>query len=414
MSKSPYTQHTLENGLRIVVEQMPGVKSAAAGFMVETGARNEVRRLAGVSHFLEHMMFKGTSKRTWRDITVAFDEMGSSYNAYTSEDRTVYYGWVREADLEPQIELLADMLRSTLPVEEFEMERNVILEEIAMSKDSLDHVTFDFLQEKVFAGHPLAWPVLGYDETVRGMQRDDMWDYFQQRYAPDNVTLIVTGRVNPQQVIDLAQKYCGHWAGSRNGEKVTAPKVGTGVATLPLDRFKQQVIAICYPAVSAQDARAETASAAASILGGANSRYYWNIMQTGIALRAGAFHLDYADSGLMILFGTCAPESAEQLTEALRSEAKQIAESPVATHELDRVKNKRRTGLAIEAEAPYHRLSQLMDDLQFRGGPRTVDQMLAEVDGITPESVLEYFREFPIRGEGFLVSVGPRAWPEVN
>ncbi|MCH7808285.1 MAG: insulinase family protein, partial [Planctomycetes bacterium] len=159
--KNPYTLHTLDNGLRIVIERMPDVRSAAAGFLVQTGARDDPAPLAGVSHFLEHMMFKGTPKRTWREITVDFDRMGSSYNAFTSEDRTVYYGWVRQADIGAQLELLADMMRSTLPVGEFETEKKVVLEEIAMSKDSLEHVAFDFLQEKVFAGHSLAWPILG-------------------------------------------------------------------------------------------------------------------------------------------------------------------------------------------------------------------------------------------------------------
>jgi len=136
----PYTLHTLGNGLRVVIEEMPDLRSAAAGFLVDTGARDEAGSLAGVSHFLEHMMFKGTSKRTWRDITIDFDRMGSTYNAYTSEDRTVYYGWVRSADIGKQIELLADMVRSALPPEEFDMEKNVVLEEIAMSKDHLEHV----------------------------------------------------------------------------------------------------------------------------------------------------------------------------------------------------------------------------------------------------------------------------------
>ena len=146
VADNQYTLHTLSNGLQIVIERMPDVKSAAAGFLVRTGARDETRELAGVSHFLEHMMFKGTSKRTWRDITVDFDLMGSTYNAFTSEDRTVYYGWVRKADIARQMELLADMIRSVIPEDEFTTEKNVILEEIAMAKDNLEHVTFDFLQ----------------------------------------------------------------------------------------------------------------------------------------------------------------------------------------------------------------------------------------------------------------------------
>ena len=189
----PFVDHTLSNGLRIVMEVMPDVKSAAAGFYARAGGRDETPELAGVSHFLEHMCFKGSAKRTWRQITVDFDDMGSTYNAYTMQDRTFYYGWVPANRIAGQIELLADMMRSILPTDEFDMEKKVVLEEIAMSNDQLEHLAYDFLSEQVFAGHPLAWPVLGYEQTVRDMTRDQMHDYFLRRYAPNNLVLVAAG-----------------------------------------------------------------------------------------------------------------------------------------------------------------------------------------------------------------------------
>ena len=412
--KDPYTLHTLDNGLRVVIERMPDVRSAAAGFLVDTGARDETASMAGVSHFLEHMMFKGTSKRTWRNITVDFDRMGSTYNAYTSEDRTIYYGWVRSADIGKQIELLADMIRSTLPPEEFDMEKNVILEEIAMSKDHLEHVAFDFLQEKVFAGHPLAWPVLGYENTVRDMARDHMWEYFQRRYAPDNMMLIVAGNVDPQAIIGIAEDICGSWKPSKGRSQRTPPTIHGGTDVLQVDRFKQQIVALSFPAMSACNPRVETAAAIGTILGGENSRFFWNIIQAGLAPRAGAYYLDYTDCGVMILSGSCQPENAERLLEAMRREANLICTERVTDSEVARVKNKRRTSLAVEAEAPYHRLTQLMDDMQYRGAPRTVEQMLAEVDAISADTIQECLREYPLNVDGHLVSAGPRRWPEDN
>ena len=409
-----YTIHKLANGLQVVIERMPDSRGAAAGFMARTGARDETAPLAGVSHFLEHMMFKGTSNRTWRDITIDFDRMGSTYNAFTSEDRTVYYGWVRHADIGRQIELLADMMRSTLPPDEFATEKNVILEEIAMAKDSLDHATFDFLQEKVFAGHPLAWPILGYDETVAAMSRDALWAYFQRRYAPDNLTLIVAGNVDPKDIIAQAETTCGDWQASGTTTERVPPKMHSGTDVMVLDRFKQQTIALTFPAASSCDERAETASAAATILGGDNSRFFWNIVQKGIAPRAGAHHLDFTDCGAMILYGTCQPENAEALVDAMRKDADAICTTLVDDEEVQRVKNKRRTGLAIEAETPYHRLTQLMDDLESHGRPRTVDERLAEIDAITVETIRTYFEAFPINNEGHLTSVGPRRWPEAD
>jgi predicted Zn-dependent peptidase len=409
--QSPYTVRKLDNGLTVVIEQMPDVRSVAAGFAVKTGARDDPKELAGVSHFLEHMMFKGTPKREWQQITIDFDRMGSQYNAYTSEDRTVYYGWVRTGDLEKQIELLADMIQSTLPPEEFATEKGVVLEEIAMSKDQLDHVAFDFLQEKVFENHPLGWPILGYDETLKPMTRDQMWAYFKKRYAPSNMMFVVAGNVDPAAVMGLVEKYCGSLEAGDPGDERAPATVPTGVATLKVDRFQQQVVALSFPSVSAFDPRVETVSAATTILGGDNSRFFWNIMQKGLALRAGAYHMDYTDCGIMILYGTCEPDRCDAFLEAVRVEANRICSERVSPEEADRVKNKRRTSLAIEGEAPYYRLTQLMDDMEFYGRPRTVGERLAEVDEVTPDTIFDYFQSLPINTEGHLTSVGPRTWP---
>ena len=410
---SPYTIHTLDNGLKVVIEVMPDVHSAAAGFLSRTGARDETPERAGISHFLEHLMFKGTAKRSWREITIDFDRMGSTYNAFTSEDRTVYYGWVREGDIGPQIELLADMMRSKLPAEELEMEKKVVLEEIAMSKDQLEHVAYDFIQEKVFAGHPLAWPILGYEKTVSNLNREVMVDYHASRYAPDNMTLVVTGKVEPARIIGLAEEHCGHWTPHNGRAPRNPPDIHEGTDVLITDRFNQQIVALSFPSIGATHPLSESAETAATILGaGDNSRFFWNIVQEGISPRAGTYRVEYQDCGLMILLGACQPENAERLLETMQAEASRICREGVEPRELERVKNKKRTALAVEAEAPYHRLSQIMDDVDYRGGPRTVDEMLAEVDAVTADSILEYFEACPIDRGGHLASVGPRDWPK--
>ena len=410
----PYTLHTLENGLRIVIELMPDVRSAAAGFLVKTGARDETTDVAGVSHFLEHMMFKGTAKRNWREITVDFDAMGSSYNAYTSEDRTVYFGWVRRGDIVRQMELLADMIRSTLPSDEFDTEKKVVLEEIAMGKDNLEHMAFDFIQEKVFAGHPLSWPVLGYEHTLHKLTRARMWKYFDERYTPDNMILIVAGKVDPKEIIATAEELCGTWKAGAGPVQRTVPPINTGVDVLQLERFKQQILCLTYASVSAADPLAETATAAATILGDDNSRFYWNIIQAGISPQAGAHHFEFTDCGLMLLYGAGPPENSEKLLEAIRSEAKLICSEPVKVDEVDHVKNRRRTTLAVESESPYHRLTQLMDDMAYRGAPRTVQLMLADVDAVSANTIQDYFSRYPIVGDGHLASAGPRLWPDTN
>lgn len=409
---NPYTLHTLDNGMRVVIEQMPNVRSAAAGILSMTGARDETPSLAGVSHFLEHMCFKGTPKRDWHEISVAFDELGSTYNAFTSEDRTFYYGWVPTESIDAQIELLADMMRPALGEEEFATEKKVILEEIAMAKDSLDHLAFDFLLERVFEGHPLSWPILGYDSTVQALQRDQLHAYFKKRYSADNMMLVAAGNVDPTQIIDAAERYCGQWESSPDRPERTAPTMRGGSATRVLDRFTQQLVALTFDAPGANDPLHESAEAAISILGGGNSRFFWNIVQAGLSPQAGAFRMDLADCGLTILSGQTDPDGVDKLVEAMRHEASEISRSRVSDREVQRVKNKRRTSLAVEGESPYHRIVQIMDDVDYRGTPRTVDERLAAVDAVSAGSIAEFLERYPIDRGGHVMSVGPRDWSE--
>ncbi len=402
--------HALANGLRVVVETMPGVRSAAAGFLARTGARDDPPGQAGVSHFLEHMCFKGTPGRTWEEINIDFDRMAVDYNAFTSEERTFYYGWVRHEDIGRQIELLADMMRSRIPLDEFEMEKKVVLDEIARSNDQPMHLAYDFLQAQAFAGHPLEWPVLGYEHTVGGLTRAQMAEYFASRYAPNNLLLIVAGNVEPGAIFALAEQHCARWAMAPDPPRRAAPTLRHGSNARRIERFNQQIVALGYAAPSAADPWHETANAAATILGGANSRFYWNIVQSGLSPDASCYRLPYCDCGMTVLWGQTEPERCEELARAMQTEARRIRTTRVDEHEVQRVKNKRRTGLAVEAEAPYHRLVQIMDDVDVRGEPRTIDQRLAEVDAVCADTIAEFFERYPIDGQGCFISVGPREW----
>lgn len=412
--KNPFVEHSLANGLRIVMEVMPDVKSAAAGFYARTGGRDEVPELAGVSHFLEHMCFKGTPKRNWRQITVDFDDMGSTYNAYTMKDRTFYYGWLPADHIQNQIELLADMMRSVLPAEEFDMEKKVVLEEIAMSNDQIEHLAYDFLNEKVYGSHALAWPVLGYENTVRDMTRADMDEYFKRRYAPDNLVLVVAGKIDPNQIIETACELCSEWQPSSKSNGRTPPSFIPGKSCKVCDRFTRQELAHAFSAPGGSDPLSESAEAVASILGGDNSRFYWKIIQQGISPHASVWCIDYQECGLMVVSGECDPDKCEQLAEAMHAESVEITRGGVTEAEVQRVRNRRRTSLALESESPYYRLGQLLDDIDYHGGPRTVQQRLAEVDAVTPKSIAQCLEQYPITEGGHFISVGPRDWVPSN
>lgn len=407
-----FHEHTLKNGLRIVVETMPHVRSVAAGFLVRTGARDEVPELAGVSHFVEHMCFKGTNKRGWEQITRDFDDMGSTYNAYTSKERTVYFGWVRIEDLERQIELLADMMQSTMPTEEFDMEKNVILEEIAMSDDSLERKVYDLLHERLYPGHPLSWPVLGTTESITALSRDALHGYFADRYHPANMVLIVTGAVEPQTVYDIAQRICGDWAPATPRPSRSQPSAELkGVHKGVVDRFQRQAVGILYPAPSAADVDRDIGDLVASILGGRNSRFFWNIVQTGIAANVAAGRLDYCDTGMTLAFGFTEPQRADELLSAMRGEIQKLRADGVTEDEVQRVRNRVGTSLASEGEAPYYRFMQMIQEIDIFGLPRTVEERLAVLEKATPATVREYLDRWPLRGDGAVISLGPRDWP---
>lgn len=409
-----FVEHRLGNELRIVIEPMPHVRSAAAGFLVRTGARDERPEDAGISHFLEHMCFKGTPRRSWRQITVDFDNMGSTYNAYTSKEKTFYFGWVRESDLAAQIELLADMMRSVIPPDEFEMEKKVVLEEIAMSADQLDRHVYDLIHERAFAGHPLAWPVLGTAESVGSLTHDRMRAYFEDRYQPANMVLIVCGNIEPAEVIDAADRICGSWpSGSPRPARTPPAPISEGVAVSQTDRFQQQAVALIYPAASARDEDRETADVTASILGGHNSRFYWKIMQAGIAPSVAAGRMDYCDCGLMALWGACEPSRVEEMVAAIRREVRELVDRGVSEEEVQRVKNRTRTALATEAEAPYYRLAQMAGEIDILGAPRSANERLAMVDAVSARGVADYLRRWPLDGPGFITSVGPLNWPNL-
>ena len=412
--QSTFIEHTLPNGLRVVCEVMPRVRSAAAGFFVRTGSRHERPHEHGVSHFLEHMCFKGTPRRSWHDINVRFDELGSIYNAYTSKERTVYYGWVPAARIEPQIELLADMMRPSLPPDDFETERNVILEEIAMSGDSFEHFVWNALHEVCFGDHPLAHEVLGEQETIAKLPREVMVEYHRRRYTPDNMVLVVAGGIDPDEVFAAAGRYCGHWNRDTVAEGAVCdpPPPPTGQHVRTSDRFAQQSLVLAYPAVPEGHRLTETIEVFQAAFGGRNSRCFWNIVQKGICAAAGALWLAYRDTGLMVLYADGEPDRCEAMLDALRAQAREVGERGFADEEVRRVKNRRRTHLALEAENPRTRLMQLMDDLEAGGYARSADARLAAVEAVRSTGISGYLDRYPITGEGVLISCGPRRWPE--
>src|SRR5438552_6763761 len=208
----------LPNGLDIVAEDNPDSHSFAAGLFVKTGSRDEDSSINGVSHFLEHMMFKGSQKYTWEDVNRIFDELGARYNAFTSQEMTAYYANVLPEFTERAIEHLSHLLRPAIRTSDFDTEKKVILEEIAMYLDDPGHRVYEKLMDVHFGNHPLGMSILGSAESIQKLKRDEMAEYFARRYGPGNMVLAVTGRLDFDQIVRLAEKYMGAW------QRVDAPR----------------------------------------------------------------------------------------------------------------------------------------------------------------------------------------------
>ncbi len=409
-----FNEHTLPNGLRVVCASMPGLRSAAAAFLARTGSRHETPPEHGVSHFLEHMCFKGTPTRSCHELNVRFDELGSIYNAYTGKEHTVYYGWLPAARIDAQIELLADMMRPALPPADFETERHVILEEIAMSDDNFDRHVWNFMHNVVLGGHPLAHEILGEKETIQQLPHDTLVKYHRRRYAPDNLTLIVTGAIDSQEAFASAGRYCGEWQRPANGTAPPTapfPDLPTGVHKLKLDRFKQQSLVVVYPCIPHGHEDEEVLEAFTSLFGGSNSRCYWNIVQRGICTEAGAAWIAYGDCGYLALYADGEPERCEEMLDALREQARVVMRDGFTADEVQRVTNRRRTHFALESENPRTRLMQIVDDIETCGYPRTADDRMARVEAVNRRRLAELLERYPIDGEGLVLSCGPRDWP---
>ncbi len=317
-----FLTHVLKNGLEIVAECNGEAHSTALGFFVRTGARDETATVAGVSHFLEHMLFKGTPSRTADQVNREFDEMGAHYNAFTGEENTVYYAAVLPEHQDRAVALLGDILRPSLRQEDFDTEKQVILEEIRMYEDQPPFGADDKCRAAFFGDHPLGHSVLGTVESVGGLTVAAMRDYFARRYGPENITLAAAGRIDFDGLVAAADAACGHWDRGDRGDnsdnggrgshgknaRVVEPVLPhPGFLTLSKASATQQYV---LQIAQGPDARAMDRYAAkllALVLGDdSGSRLYWELVDPGLAEHCELSHHEYEGAGIFITFMSCA------------------------------------------------------------------------------------------------------------
>jgi len=355
-----FQETTLDNGLKIIGEHNPQAQSAAAGYFVNTGARDETSDVAGVSHFLEHMMFKGTARRTPEDINREFDELGANYNAYTSEERTVYYGAVLPERGEKLLDLLTDMMRPSLRQSDFDIEKNVILEEIAMYEDKPNFRVFEIGNERFYNGHPLGNSILGSTDSIKALEREQMQAYFEKRYAPNNMLLTLAGNYDWDVVLNQVTGLTQDWQPSETTRTYPDLKSQDGVQSLNDKTLARVHTALFAPGVSAQDDLRYAAAILASCIGDSSgSRLYWSLIDKGLADSASLSH-DSADGvGSFVGYVSSAPENFEKVLAIYKEVLLEVEENGLDSEEWARAQRKLATSLTLRGETPFGRLMSL-------------------------------------------------------
>jgi predicted Zn-dependent peptidase len=399
--------HQLPNGLTIVGEHHDDARTLAMGFFVKTGARDETPEVSGVSHFLEHMMFKGTPKRSPEDVNREFDEMGAKYNAFTSEEETVYYGAVLPRFQGRMLDLLADMMRPALRDEDFNMEKNVILEEIAMYEDRPQFAVFDLLRSTYFGDHPLGGSVLGSAQSIKDLSRDQMHDYFSRRYAANNLTLALTGNYNWDEVKSQAEATCGEWNVAETPraapEFVPTPKI----QVQRNDKFNRAHIAVMAPGYASQDERRTAAALAGEVIGaGEASRLYWALVHPGIAEAAQIGHDANDGTGAHYGYILVAPDRAQEALNIFRREIDKACSDGLSEQEIERARRRVASAMVLGAETPMGRLRPVGFDWMYRREQKSPQQALEKLLAVTPEQVNEVLRDRPF-DRATVVATGP-------
>jgi len=402
-----FSVHQFDNGLTVVMEFMPETVSTAVGFLIKTGARDEIAKLDGVSHFLEHMMFKGTAKRGWQEINRDFDQMGARYNAFTSWEETCYYAWVLNEEVPQALELLSDMLAPALPDGEFVTEKKVILEEIARYQDMPEHVAFEEAMKIAYFGHRFSSNILGTPRSIGKLTRDQMHGYFNQRYVPNNITLFACGNIDETKLLAQVEQLWGTRSGKRADSIPVAPTFNVGRKMVYKKGVTRQHIVLMWPTVPVGDRRSIAASLLGAILGDdRNSRIYWALRHTGLAEEAGAGYWGFSDAGMMAAHASCDPSKAAKVTEILRAETAKLKKG-IREEELQRSKNRARTSLVFSAETPFNRFRQLMQQWAIRRELLSPEEMLERVEEVTLKDLNKLLHDFPLDTEGVMVGLGP-------
>ena len=405
-----FRHEQLPNGLDIIAEVSESAHSASLGFFVKTGARDENDSISGASHFLEHMVFKGTDTLSAEDINLRFDSMGASANAFTSEEDTVYYAAVLPEKQHDAIELLAAMMRPALREDDFITEKQVILEEIKMYDDQPPFGADDQCRALFFKDHPLARSVLGTESSIQALPVEAMRSYHEERYSADNLVLAASGAVDFDSLMASARQLCSSWQSiSHCNRKVpfstTSSKPITDIITRDQAALEYAVRMTPGPAEDTSDRFA--AKLLAVVLGDdSGSRLYWDLVDSGKAEHAACHHHDFLDAGVFVTQLSCEPETTQALLDRV-IEIYEAATKGLTDSEVDQARNKLLSRVVLAGERPRQRLFSLGLEWSHLGRYRSVGDDLATLDTISRDDLHRILCEWQLTESSTTVLAGP-------
>jgi predicted Zn-dependent peptidase len=397
----------LDNGLEVIAELNDRAHSVAAGFFVKTGSRDESSDLAGVSHFLEHMTFKGTKRRDSVAVNRDFDRVGAKHNAQTSEEDTFYHVTCLPEYLPQSFDVLSDILRPVLRDDDFETEKLVIIEEIRMYLDNPMSVAYEAAKTAHYGAHPLGNSILGSVESITALSAEKMRAYFERRYSPANIILALAGNAEWGQLLDLANLRCGDWRGGV-ATRQAVPVRGSGVfRSIPREEDQQEtMVGVCDgPPVESEDRYA--AYMLATILGDhTGSRLYWKLIDPGFADGAELSYQDYNQAGAFFTFLSCEPESAQTNLARVAEVYKTAMSASLTDEELTQARNKVLARTVIRSERPMGRLASLGFHWMYHRAYMPVERELEAFSAVTCAELRRLLSEWPL-WPMTLVAVGP-------
>ena len=386
MSAGPARLTTLDSGVRVVTEAMPSVRSIALGFWVRTGSRDEGQDQAGISHFLEHLLFKGTNRFTSREIDEAFDAMGAEVNAGTGKETTSVFSRFLDGHLERAFDVLQDMvLRPAYP--DIESERQVVIEEIAMYEDEPQDKVHDVLAEAIFGEHPLGRPIIGRADVVSSVPVPDIAAWHDGRYVPRNIVVAAAGNLEHERIVELVESAVGDVPAFPPG--LVSPN-GAG-PTLRFFQKETEQYHLCLggPGISRGDDRRFALRVLDTILGGStSSRLFQEVREKrGLAYAVYSYVSHYADSGQVAVYVGTRPDNVTQALDVIGTELRRLQEDGVTEEELERARENVKGRTVLSMESTVTRMNRLGSSVLMEVPVLTVDEVLAAFDAVTLEDV---------------------------